>query len=144
GVDKVAFTGSTEVGQQVMVAAAKTVKKVTLELGGKSPNIVFSVADLKQAARNAYWGTFLNSEQACPAAGRRLLQRGVHDGVRGALAELDAPSLVGDPLADQTMIGPLADEGQLRTVMDNVEQGSQQGARRLYGGGRIERDGLAA
>src|SRR5690606_16201618 len=144
GVDKVAFTGSTEVGQQVMVAAAKTVKKVTLELGGKSPNIVFADADLKQAARNAYWGIFLNSGQACQAGSRLLVQREVHDDFLGALAELNAPSLVGDPLADQTMIGPLVDEGQLRTVMDYIEQGSQQGARLLYGGGRVERDGLAA
>ncbi|HEX5406710.1 MAG TPA: aldehyde dehydrogenase family protein [Pseudonocardiaceae bacterium] len=136
-VDKVAFTGSTAVGQGVMVAASATMKKVTLELGGKSPNIVFADADLDKAVRGAYWGIFLNSGQACQAGSRLLVQREVHDEFVARLVELTAKSKVGDPLADGTMIGPLVDGAQFDTVMGYIAAGLEQGANLVAGGNRM-------
>jgi acyl-CoA reductase-like NAD-dependent aldehyde dehydrogenase len=137
GVDKIAFTGSTEVGRTVMTAAARTVKKVGLELGGKSPNIVFADADLDQAVRGAYWGIFLNSGQACQAGSRLLVQREVHEEFVAKLAEMARGSKIGDPLLETTQIGPLVDEGQLDTVLDYIAQGSAQGAQLVAGGRRL-------
>jgi acyl-CoA reductase-like NAD-dependent aldehyde dehydrogenase len=137
GVDKIAFTGSTEVGRTVMTAAARTVKKVGLELGGKSPNIVFADADLDQAVRGAYWGIFLNSGQACQAGSRLLVQREVHEEFVASLAEMARGSKIGDPLLETTQIGPLVDEGQLDTVLDYIAQGSAQGAQLVAGGRRL-------
>jgi acyl-CoA reductase-like NAD-dependent aldehyde dehydrogenase len=140
GVDKVAFTGSTEVGQTVMTAAAGTVKKVSLELGGKSPNIVFADADLEQAVRGAYWGIFLNTGQACQAGSRLLVQRSIHDEFVSSLVELTKKSRVGDPLSEKTQIGPLVDESQLNIVMDYIDQGVTQGADLVVGGHRLAGD----
>lgn len=140
GVDKVAFTGSTEVGQTVMRAAAGTVKKVGLELGGKSPNIVFADANLEQAVRGAYWGIFLNTGQACQAGSRLLVQRSVHEEFVASLVELTKKSKVGDPLAEGTQIGPLVDESQLSIVLDYIEQGVSQGADLVAGGHRLAGD----
>jgi acyl-CoA reductase-like NAD-dependent aldehyde dehydrogenase len=137
GVDKVAFTGSTEVGRQVMTAATGNIKKVTLELGGKSPNVVFADADLNQAVRGAYWGIFLNSGQACQAGSRLLVQRDIHDEFLAKLREMTARSRVGDPLDEKTMIGPLVDAGQLDTVVDYIAQGTAQGADLVAGGSRL-------
>ena len=140
GIDKIAFTGSTEVGQTVMRSAIGTVKKVSMELGGKSPNIVFADADLDQAVRGTYWGIFLNSGQACQAGSRLLVQRSVHAEFVSALAELARTSKVGDPLLDGTQIGPLVDQSQLDTVLHYIEQGHQQGATLVAGGKRLEGD----
>jgi len=139
-VDKVAFTGSTEVGQTVMHAAVSTVKKISLELGGKSPNVVFADADLDQAIRGAYWGIFLNTGQACQAGSRLLVQREIHEEFVAGLAELARGSRVGDPLDDATQIGPVVDESQLGVVMGYIEQGLGQGARLVTGGHRIGGD----
>jgi acyl-CoA reductase-like NAD-dependent aldehyde dehydrogenase len=133
----VAFTGSTEVGQTVMRAAAGTVKKISLELGGKSPNIVFADADLEQAVRGAYWGIFLNTGQACQAGSRLLVQREIHEEFVAALVEMTARSRVGDPLDESTQIGPLVDQGQLDTVLDYIAQGRSQGATLVTGGERL-------
>lgn len=136
-VDKVAFTGSTEVGRQVLTAAVGNIKKVSLELGGKSPNVIFPDADLGQAVRGAYWGIFLNSGQACQAGSRLLVHRDVHDEFMAALVDMTKSSRIGDPLDDKTMIGPLVDDTQLRTVSDYIERGRQEGAKLLYGGRRL-------
>jgi acyl-CoA reductase-like NAD-dependent aldehyde dehydrogenase len=136
-VDKVAFTGSTAVGQGVMVAASRTMKKLTLELGGKSPNIVFADADIDKAVRGAYWGIFLNSGQACQAGSRLLVQREVHEEFVGKLVELTAKSKVGDPADETTMIGPLVDGNQLETVMGYIASGLEQGASLVAGGQRL-------
>jgi acyl-CoA reductase-like NAD-dependent aldehyde dehydrogenase len=138
GVDKIAFTGSTEVGQTVMRAATGTVKKVSMELGGKSPNIVFADADLAQAVRGAYWGIFLNTGQACQAGSRLLVQREIHEEFVASLADLARKSKVGDPLDDETQIGPVVDQGQLDTVLDYIDQGSQHGATLVTGGRRLD------
>jgi acyl-CoA reductase-like NAD-dependent aldehyde dehydrogenase len=137
GVDKVAFTGSTEVGREIMAAAAGDIKKVSLELGGKSPNVVFPDADLKQAVRGAYWGIFLNTGQACQAGSRLLVHRELHHQFTDALIEMAAKSRIGDPLDDKTMIGPVVDEGQLKTVTDYIERGREEGAQLLHGGARL-------
>jgi acyl-CoA reductase-like NAD-dependent aldehyde dehydrogenase len=137
GVDKIAFTGSTEVGQTVMRAAVGTVKKVSMELGGKSPNIVFADADLKQAVRGAYWGIFLNSGQACQAGSRLLVQREVHEEFVSALVEMARASRVGDPLDENTQIGPMVDQAQLDTVLDYIDQGRTAGATLVAGGSRL-------
>lgn len=138
GVDKVAFTGSTEVGQQVLAAAASNIKKVTLELGGKSPNIVFADADIKQAVRSAYWGVFLNTGQACQAGTRLLVQQEIHDEFLAALRDMTLSSQVGDPLDEATMIGPLVDDKQLGTVLDYIQRGEKDGADLVCGGRRLE------
>ncbi len=144
GVDKVAFTGSTEVGREVLIAAAGTMKKVSLELGGKSPNIVFDDADLTQAVPGAYWGIFLNSGQACQAGSRLLVQRGIHDEFLAELATLAATSRIGDPLHPRTMIGPVVDESQLKTVTGYIGQGTAEGARLVHGGRRLAEGPLGA
>jgi len=140
GVDKIAFTGSTEVGQDVLAAAAGNVKKVSLELGGKSPNIVFADADVKQAVRGAYWGIFLNSGQACQAGSRLLVQREIHDEFVGQLVEMARSSRIGDPLNEKTMIGPVVDEGQLDTVLRYIAAGKSEGADLVAGGERLDGD----
>jgi acyl-CoA reductase-like NAD-dependent aldehyde dehydrogenase len=142
-VDKVAFTGSTEVGQQVLTSAARNMKKVTLELGGKSPNIVFGDADLKAAAQGAYWGAFLNSGQACQAGTRLLVEQSIHDEFVSTLKDLAANSRIGDPLDMSTLIGPVVDEGQLNTVLDYIERGSSEGAELVCGGSRMTGDQFA-
>lgn len=136
GVDKVAFTGSTEVGQQVLAGAGGNIKKVTLELGGKSPNVVFGDADLKAAAQGAYWGAFLNSGQACQAGTRLLVQRDVHDEFVAALTDLAEKSRIGDPLEKSTLIGPLVDENQMNSVLSYIEKGMSEGADLVCGGSR--------
>jgi len=140
GVDKIAFTGSTEVGQTVMRSAIGTVKKVSMELGGKSPNIVFADADLDQAVRGAYWGIFLNSGQACQAGSRLLVQREVHEEFVARLADLARSSRIGDPLDEKTQIGPLIDQSQLDTVLDYIAQGLSGGASLVAGGDRLDGD----
>ena len=140
GVDKVAFTGSTEVGRTVMRAAAGTMKKISLELGGKSPNIIFADANLKNAVRSAYWGIFLNTGQACQAGSRLLVQREIHDEFVAALVEMTKKSRVGDPLDEKTMIGPLVDQVQLDTVTNYIHKGLESGAKLIAGGNRLGGD----
>ena len=137
GVDKVAFTGSTEVGREIMAVATGNLKKVSLELGGKSPNVVFPDANVKQAVRGAYWGIFLNSGQACQAGSRLLVHRDLHEQFTEALVEMAAGSRIGDPLDDKTMIGPVVDEGQLNTVTGYIERGLEEGAELRHGGSRL-------
>jgi acyl-CoA reductase-like NAD-dependent aldehyde dehydrogenase len=139
GVDKIAFTGSTAVGAEILAAAGSTIKKVSLELGGKSPNIVFADADLRRAARAAFWGIFLNSGQACQAGSRLLVQRAVHDEFVAMLVEQAQRAKGGDPFDERTMLGPLVDERQAATVTEYIERGVAEGATLLTGGGR---DGL--
>jgi acyl-CoA reductase-like NAD-dependent aldehyde dehydrogenase len=131
------------VGQGVMRAAADTVKKVSLELGGKSPNVVFADADLDQAVKGAYWGIFLNSGQACQAGSRLLVQREIHDELLERLVAMTGKSRLGDPFEDRTMIGPVVDEGQLETVMGYIERGVAEGAELVAGGARAADAALA-
>jgi phenylacetaldehyde dehydrogenase len=133
-VDKVAFTGSTEVGRRVMASAAATVKGVTLELGGKNPNVVFADADLDHAVERAVVGAFENGGQACIAGSRVLVERAVHDEVVGRLAAQARALVVGPPLDEATEIGALVSREQLDRVLGYVRAGAAAGAEVLAGG----------
>jgi len=136
-VDKVAFTGSTEVGKIIMRDAANTLKRVTLELGGKSPNIVFADADLDAAVDGAMLGLFLNQGQACCAGSRLLVQDKVYDAMVERLADAAGKRKVGDPFAPDTDQGPQIDDEQFRKIMGYIEKGKEQGAQCVAGGGRV-------
>ncbi len=126
GVDKISFTGSTTVGKQVMRDAADTVKRVTLELGGKSPNIVFADADLKAAVRGAQNGIFYGKGEVCAAGSRLLVERSVHDQVVEQLVERTKKLVPGDPFDKNTRLGAVVSARQQETVMSYVESGKQE------------------
>jgi len=136
GVDKIAFTGSTATGQQIMREAAATLKKISLELGGKSPNIVLADADLDQAARGAFTAIFYNNGQVCAAGSRLLVEESVHDHLMDKLIERAKRAKPGDPLDPKTRLGPLVSEAQLRKVIYYVDVGKTEGARLVIGGDR--------
>ena len=136
GVDKITFTGSTEVGKQIMRECAETVKKVTLELGGKSPNIVFADADLEAAARGAHNGIFYGKGEVCAAGSRLLVERSIHDEFVTKLAERAKKLVPADPLDPKTRLGALVNESQMRKVLGYVETGVKEGAKVVAGGQR--------
>jgi acyl-CoA reductase-like NAD-dependent aldehyde dehydrogenase len=136
GVDKIAFTGETSTGQQIMREAAGTLKKITLELGGKSPNIVLADADLDQAARGAFVGIFYNKGEVCAAGSRLFVEESVHDQLMDRLIARTKKAAPGDPLNPKTRLGPLASRAQLEKVTQYVEIGKQEGARLVVGGDR--------
>ncbi len=135
-VDKVAFTGSTASGKSVMRAAANNVKKVSLELGGKSPNIVFPDAPIERAVSNAFTGIFNNSGQVCSAASRLFVSRKIHDNFVEQLVDLAEGMQVGDPMDPATQMGPVVNENQMTRVLGYLEQGKQE-ANLLVGGMRL-------
>jgi aldehyde dehydrogenase (NAD+) len=134
GVDKVAFTGSTETGISIMKDAADHLAKVTLELGGKSPNIVFDDADLEAATNGAVSGIFAATGQTCIAGSRLIVQDQVHDELVERLTEKASSIKLGDPLEMETEMGPVAFEEQLEKVMGYIRSGQEGGARVAYGG----------
>jgi acyl-CoA reductase-like NAD-dependent aldehyde dehydrogenase len=138
GVDKIAFTGSTEVGVRVAKVAADTVKRVSLELGGKSPNIVFADADLPIAAKGALNGIFYGKGEVCAAGSRLLVEGAAHDQVIDMVAQGAAGLQVGDPLEKGTRIGAVVSEKQMETVLGYIEVGVQEGAEVVAGGGRAD------
>jgi len=135
-VDKIAFTGSTAVGKQIVQSAAGNLKRLTLELGGKSPNIIFDDADLSLAIPGAMQAIFTNSGQWCQAGSRLFVQRGVYDAVAGALAQAAGSLKIGPGLDPETVIGPLVSQQQLDRVTGYISSGFAQGARPLTGGER--------
>jgi acyl-CoA reductase-like NAD-dependent aldehyde dehydrogenase len=136
-VDKVAFTGSTEVGKIIMRAAAGNLKHVSLELGGKSPLIIFEDADLAAASEAALWAIFANSGQNCVAGSRLYVQAGAYEAVQAALAD-KAPALKVGPGLDRSVnLGPLISQAQLERVLGYVETGAAQGAALISGGQRL-------
>ena len=134
GIDKVTFTGSTEVGKQIMREAASTVKKITLELGGKSPNIVFADADLEAAVRGAYNGIFYGKGEICAAGSRLLVEKSVHDELLAKLVERAGKLVPADPLDPKTRLGSLINKAQMKTVLGYVEAGVGEGAKVAVGG----------
>ena len=134
GIDKVTFTGSTEVGKQIMREAASTVKKITLELGGKSPNIVFADADLEAAVRGAYNGIFYGKGEICAAGSRLLVEKTVHDELLAKLVERAGKLVPADPLDPKTRLGSLINKAQMKTVLGYVEAGVGEGAKVAVGG----------
>lgn len=135
-VDKVAFTGSVSTGQEIIRASAGNVKRLTLELGGKSPNIVFADADLDRAVAGAAMSIFGNSGQVCTAGSRLLVHRSVYEEFLDRLKERARSIVVGDPRADTTEMGPVASHSQMERVMRYVDEGEQAGATLVTGGGR--------
>jgi len=133
-VDKVAFTGETITGAQILRAAADTIKKVSLELGGKSPNIVFADADLEKAAAAAVPAAFSNTGQTCTARTRLFVGKTSYDNFMSELIEQAQAFTVGDPLAAETRMGPLISAGQLARVSDYIDIGSGEGAELVFGG----------
>jgi acyl-CoA reductase-like NAD-dependent aldehyde dehydrogenase len=123
-VAKIAFTGSTEVGRSIAAGAAQSIKRVTLELGGKSPNIVFDDADVELAATSAPWAVFDNAGQDCCARSRIFVQEGVLDEFMSHLEKAVKAIRVGQPLDEQTEMGPLISADQLATVSSFVPEGA--------------------
>ncbi len=141
-VDKVAFTGSTEVGRLIIRAAAGNLKKVSLELGGKSPNIVFKdVGDLRAAIAGAANAIFFNHGQCCCAGSRLLVEKPIFEEVVAGVAERAGKIKLGPGLSEDTEMGPLVSEEQLRRVTQYLNQGKQDGACYVAGGGRAAGSG---
>jgi aldehyde dehydrogenase (NAD+) len=143
-VDKVAFTGSTEVGARIMQLASATVKPVTLELGGKSANIVLDDADLDIAAGGVLWGTFMHGGQVCESGTRALVQRGVYDEFVSLLADRAGKIILGDQLDMATDLGPLVSRSQVETVERYVASGREEVGEPVVGGSKPDSvgDGL--
>ncbi|WP_275629561.1 aldehyde dehydrogenase family protein [Pseudomonas sp. 273] len=134
GVDKITFTGSTVVGKKIVEYALGNMKRVTLELGGKSPSIVFADADLDQVGLGAALAVFFNSGQICFAASRLLVQDSVYDQVVESVAAAAGQFKVGNGLEPDTMLGPLVSRKQQERVLGYVRSGVEQGARLVCGG----------
>ncbi|MBI4230860.1 MAG: aldehyde dehydrogenase family protein [Planctomycetes bacterium] len=141
GVDKVSFTGSTEVGRGLMREAAATNKRVTLELGGKSPNIIFADADIESAIRGAQGAIFYGKGEVCAAGSRLLVEKKVHDQVVEQLAARAKKLTVGDPLDKNTRMGALVSKKQKETVLGYVEKGVREGAKLVAGGKAAQHNG---
>src|SRR4051794_2382192 len=137
-VAKIGFTGSTEVGQEVMRGAAGTIKRVTLELGGKSANVIFGDADLERAAAAAPYAVFDNAGQDCCARSRILVQRDVYDAFLGYLVEATRGVKVGDPADEATEMGPLISAAHRETVASFLDDGVSV----LFRGGAPEENGF--
>lgn len=141
GIDKVAFTGETETGKDIMRAASDTLKRVSLELGGKSPNIVFADADIEEAVKGALMGIFFNQGECCCAASRLFLDRKIHDKFMDRMVSFASKMRVGDPLNPRTEMGPLVSKAQFDKVMGYIEIGKEEGAELCCGGDSAGRDG---
>ncbi len=141
-IDKIAFTGSTEVGRSVMQAASSNIKKLSLELGGKSPNIVFADADLDQAVGGAFFAIYLNTGQVCQAGSRLLVHESIKDRFMEKLLAFTKLVKLGDPLDPNTTMGPVIDQNQLNTVERYIAAGKSEGAKLIVGGSRPGNGGL--
>ena len=137
-VPKITFTGSTAVGQEILRDAADNVKSVHLELGGKTPNIIFDDADLEQALAGSVFTAFYNQGQICTSGSRLLVQSSIAQVVTDQLVERARNLRVGDPMDDGVQLGPVVSEDQLERVMGYVEAGVQAGATLASGGSRVE------
>src|SRR5690242_18302127 len=136
GVDKVAFTGSTMVGKEIMRGSADTLKRVTLELGGKSPNIMFADSDIDNAVKGAINGIFFGKGEVCCAGSRLFVESKVQDEFTGKLIERAKKLKLGDPLDPKTRLGAIVSEQQMNTVLGYIEAGKKDGATVLTGGVR--------
>ena len=142
GIDKVTFTGSPSVGRGILQGAASNFKRVTLELGGKSANVIFADANIDNAVRAAASGIFFNTGQVCSAGSRVLAHRDVYDEVVERLAARAKALKVGDPSERETTMGPLVSAAQMKTVLDYVDIGRNEGASLVTGGARIGQKGF--
>ncbi|SMR71825.1 betaine aldehyde dehydrogenase [Aliiroseovarius halocynthiae] len=141
-VAKVSLTGSVPTGRKVYAAAAEGMKHVTMELGGKSPMIVFDDADVDKAVSGAILGNFYSSGQVCSNGTRVFVQKGIKEAFLKRLSERLEGAVIGDPLDPETSFGPMVSEGQMNIVMNYIEKGKEEGARLAFGGARIDGDGF--
>lgn len=137
GIDKVAFTGETTTGKSIMRAAADTLKRVSLELGGKSPNIVFADADIEAAIKGSLMGIYFNQGECCCAASRLLVEKKIHDEFVEKMANFANKMKVGDPLDPRTEMGAMVSQDQFNKVMRYIEVGKKEGAKLACGGERL-------
>jgi acyl-CoA reductase-like NAD-dependent aldehyde dehydrogenase len=133
-VNKVGFTGSTEVGSRIMALAARNITRVSLELGGKSANVVFADADMDTAVERSVWSVFGNTGQDCCARSRVFVERSAYDDVVAAMAKRTDELRVGPPLEEETELGPMISAGQRETSLEYLEIGQKEGARLVTGG----------
>ncbi len=140
-VEKVAFTGSTDVGKEIVRASADNLKKVMLELGGKSPVLIYDDADLDMAIMMAAMGIFVHSGQGCVCGSRIFVQRGVYDRVVDGIAMVANNLQLGGPKEEGSMIGPLISQKQLTRVMGFIDEGKKDGVEVVTGGHRLDRRG---
>jgi betaine-aldehyde dehydrogenase len=134
-VDKIAFTGGTVTGRKIMIAAAGNLKKISLELGGKNPNVVFADADPDLALEYALFGIYAGQGEVCSAGSRLILDRKLADTFLARLAEAAGKIVVGNGLDEETEMGPLISRAHQRKVLDYIEAGKAEGAELLCGGG---------
>ena len=137
GVDKIAFTGEGATAKIIMRSAAETLKRVTFELGGKSPNIVLADADLDAAIDGAHFGLYFNQGQCCCAGSRLYVEESIHDEFVDRLASMNTTRRIGDPFDPDTEQGPQIDQAQFDKIMDYVDRGKSEGATCVTGGGRV-------
>jgi acyl-CoA reductase-like NAD-dependent aldehyde dehydrogenase len=141
GIDKVAFTGSTAVGKEIMRGAADTLKRITLELGGKSPNIVFADADLDNAVKGAINGIFYGKGECCNAGSRLFVESKVHDEFVEKVIARAKKLQPADPLDPKSRLGAMVSQEQMQTVLGYIEAGKKEGAKLMAGGNRVSVDG---
>ncbi len=139
-VEKIAFTGETETGREIMRAAAGSIKKVTLELGGKSPNIVFPDADLEEAVNGSLFAIFTNAGQRCTARTRLFLHKEIYDDFLSTYVDKVSRIRVGDPLDWNTQMGPVISKQQQKKVLQYCEYAVEDGAELLHGGKRVPKE----
>jgi len=138
GIDKIAFTGDTSTGKGIMKSAADTLKHITLELGGKSPNIVFADADLDAAVRGATMGIFYGKGEVCAAGSRLLVEASIKDEFLAKVADRTKKMVAGDPMNPKTRFGAISSKSQLERVLQYVETAKKEGATLLAGGARAD------
>jgi aldehyde dehydrogenase (NAD+) len=141
GVDKVAFTGELATAKIIQRDAADTMKRLTFELGGKSPNVIFADADLDAAIEGAHFGLYFNQGQCCCAGSRLFVEERVHDELIDRMKEKNEDRRVGDPFDPETQQGPQVDKAQFDKIMKYIEYGKKDGADCITGGGRIGKKG---
>ena len=141
-VDKIAFTGSTAIGKEILRESSYTLKRVSLELGGKSPNIIMEDADIELALQQSNFGCFLNSGQFCMAGTRVFVHESLYDKFVERAVEMANAKKVGDPFEESTENGPLISQVQMDKVLNYIETGKKEGANLVCGGNRINRDGF--
>ncbi len=142
GVDKISFTGSTEVGKKIVAASVGNLKRLSLELGGKSANIIFADAILKRAVSGVRAGIFYNQGQLCTAGSRVLVEKSVFDQFQAMLVETAQKVKVGAGLDEGTQMGPLVSDEQLGRVLGYVQTGQAEGGNLIWGGQRLDRPGF--
>ena len=140
-IDKVAFTGSTSVGKEIMRSAADTLKRVTLELGGKSPNIVFADSDIDSAVKGAINGIFYGKGEVCNAGSRLFVETKIQDEFMSKLVERAKKLRPGDPMDPKTRLGAIVSEKQMKHVLGYIEAGKKEGAQLVSGGNRVNVNG---